>query len=249
MRRYVLALSLILLALEAAAADPLRIAILEPLSGPFANAGEGNTRAQQLAIETINARGGVVGGRRLEPLWLDHKMSPQEAAVLLKRVADEKIRILVQGTGANVTVALSDAIARHNERSPQSSILFLIFSGPDPVIANEPICAWTGERPCCRPPVAWSGHRGSPPETGSRRLPIPLHVVPVDDRGDADELNLPLPLMPAKGPVPPSRVTTPVPPCGLALESQRAKSLWPSLVVKVFRQYPPPPPSATQATW
>lgn len=38
-------------------------------------------------------------------------------------------------------------------------------------------------------------------------------------------LNLPLPLMPLKGPVPPSNVTVPAPPFGVAFESHRANNL------------------------
>jgi branched-chain amino acid transport system substrate-binding protein len=111
--------------------------VLEPLSGPFANVGEGNQRALQLAVDAVNARGGVLRGRKLEPVFLDHKMSPQEALLALRQVADRGIAYVVQGSGVNVTLALSDAIAKHNERRPDQPMLFMIHSGPDPVLANE----------------------------------------------------------------------------------------------------------------
>ena len=120
----------------ATAAEPVRVAVLEPLSGPFANVGESNQRALQLAVDAVNARGGVLGGRKLEPVFFDHKMNPQEALLALRQVADRGIPYVVQGSGVNVTLALSDAIAKHNQRRPDQPMLFMIHSGPDPVLAN-----------------------------------------------------------------------------------------------------------------
>jgi branched-chain amino acid transport system substrate-binding protein len=119
------------------AAEPVRLAVLEPLSGTFANVGEGNQRALQLAIEAVNERGGVLGGRKLEAIFFDHKMNPQEALLALTRAADSGISYVLQGSGVNVTLALSDALAKHNQRRPDRPILFMIYSGPDPVLANE----------------------------------------------------------------------------------------------------------------
>lgn len=128
---------LLLLCKAATAAEPVRIAVLEPLSGTFANVGEGNQRALQLAVEAVNERGGVLGGRKLEPVFFDHKMSPQDALLALTRVVDRDITYILQGSGVNVTLALSDAIAKHNQRRPDQPMLFMIYSGPDPVLANE----------------------------------------------------------------------------------------------------------------
>jgi len=49
-------------------------------------------------------------------------------------------------------------------------------------------------------------------------------------------VNLPLPLMPVKGPVLPSRVTTPALPVAVAFESQRAKNLCLTCGVNVLMQ-------------
>jgi branched-chain amino acid transport system substrate-binding protein len=40
----------------------------------------------RLAIDAINARGGVLGGRRLELVPMDNKNSPQEALLRLRHV-------------------------------------------------------------------------------------------------------------------------------------------------------------------
>jgi branched-chain amino acid transport system substrate-binding protein len=53
------ALSWFVIAPAQAAAEAIPIALIEGLSGPFANAGEAVHRNLLLAVERINARGGV----------------------------------------------------------------------------------------------------------------------------------------------------------------------------------------------
>ncbi|MEO8005254.1 MAG: ABC transporter substrate-binding protein, partial [Betaproteobacteria bacterium] len=75
--------------LTAHAADPIRIAFIEGLSGPFANVGEIGLRHYQIAAEAVNARGGVLGGAKIEIVPFDHKTSPQEAQLVFKQAADQ----------------------------------------------------------------------------------------------------------------------------------------------------------------
>ncbi len=48
------------------AADPIKIGLVAALSGPSAKSGEGITRGLTIAIDEINAKGGVLGGGMLE---------------------------------------------------------------------------------------------------------------------------------------------------------------------------------------
>eukprot|EP01036_Dinobryon_divergens_P010684 gene10684-14327_t len=52
-----------------------KIAHIDPLSGPFANVGELMLMHTQYAIEDINAKGGVLGGTKLQLLQFDSKLS------------------------------------------------------------------------------------------------------------------------------------------------------------------------------
>ena len=63
----------------AAAAQSVRIAFIDPLSGPFANVGEMEVRAFQYAIDQVNARGGVLGGAKLELVTFDNKNIAQDS--------------------------------------------------------------------------------------------------------------------------------------------------------------------------
>ena len=48
------------------AAEPIKIAIITPLSGPFALQGEEYVKQFQGIADLVNGKGGVLGGRKLE---------------------------------------------------------------------------------------------------------------------------------------------------------------------------------------
>ncbi len=127
---------------SASAQETIRIAYIEGLSGPFANVGEIGLRHYQIAAEAVNARGGVLGGRKFEIVAFDHKTSPQEAQLVFKQAADQGIRYIAQGNGSSVALALSDAVAKHNERYPQKSVIFLNYAAVDPALTNEKCNFW-----------------------------------------------------------------------------------------------------------
>ena len=104
------------------AADTVRIAFIDPLSGTFANVGELEVRSFQYAIDGVNARGGVLGGSKLELVTFDNKANPQDALLALKQATDQGIRYVTQGNSSAVTLALSDAIAKQNAHDPDHSV-------------------------------------------------------------------------------------------------------------------------------
>ena len=124
------------------AAEPIRIAFIDGVSGSFANVGEGSWRHLVLAMEAINRRGGVLGGRRLVAAEFDSKSNPQEALLALRAAMDQGYRIVFQGNGSNVALALSDAIAKHAQRNPQDPVLFLDYAAADPALTNERCSFW-----------------------------------------------------------------------------------------------------------
>ena len=131
-----------LLSANSRAEEIIKIAFIEGLSGPFANVGEIGLRHYQLAAETVNARGGVLDGAKFEIVPFDHKTSPQEAQLVFKQAADQGIRYIAQGNGSSVALALSDAVAKHNERSPDKSVIFLNYAAVDPQLTNDKCNYW-----------------------------------------------------------------------------------------------------------
>ena len=131
------AVALLALAGSAQAADgTLKIAYLEGLSGPFANVGEVGLRHLQYAADKVNARGGVLG-QKIEVVPFDTKTSPQEAQLVFKQLVDQGIRYMMQGNGSAVAIALTEALAKHNSRSPDKTVLYMNYGAVDPSLTNE----------------------------------------------------------------------------------------------------------------
>jgi branched-chain amino acid transport system substrate-binding protein len=126
-------------------AEPVRIALIEGLSGPFANAGEAVFRNLLWAVERINEQGGVrlPGGERpLALLRLDSKGNTEEALSLLRGALDQRITFIAQGNSSAAAAALIDALDKHNARDPQRRALLLNYSAVDPVLTNERCSFW-----------------------------------------------------------------------------------------------------------
>ncbi len=124
---------------------PLRLALIEGLSGPFANTGEAVVRNIAWAVERVNARGGVKtaqGMRLLELQRYDSKGQNEEALSALRSAVDDGAQVVLQGNSSSNALALIDAINKHNEREPGKRVLFLNYSAVDPVLTNEKCSFW-----------------------------------------------------------------------------------------------------------
>ncbi|HKB82343.1 MAG TPA: branched-chain amino acid ABC transporter substrate-binding protein [Burkholderiales bacterium] len=130
------------LAANVLAADTIKIAHIDPQSGPFALQGQSGDRHIQQAIDEINARGGVLGGIKLELVSLDNKSSPQESLVALKQAIDQGIRFVTQGNGSHVGHALTEGVLKHNQRNPGQEVLYLNHAAIDPALTNEKCNFW-----------------------------------------------------------------------------------------------------------
>lgn len=124
---------------------PIRLALIESMSGPFANTGEAVFRNLLWAVERVNARGGVklAGGAR--PLQLDRydsKGQNEEALSALRAAMDDGARIMLQGNSSATASALVDAIDKNNERDPSRRMIFLNYAAVDPVLTNERCSFW-----------------------------------------------------------------------------------------------------------
>jgi len=124
---------------------PLRIALIEGLSGPFANAGEAVFRNLLWASERINRLGGVRVGttsRALEIVRFDSEGNTEKALSLLRAATDAGIGFVAQGNSSATAAALVDALEKHNVREPQRRALLLNYSAVDPILTNERCSPW-----------------------------------------------------------------------------------------------------------
>jgi branched-chain amino acid transport system substrate-binding protein len=140
-----LAATLFAPALAHAQAAPVRLAMVEGLSGGNANGGEAVFRNLVWAIERVNQRGGVrtaQGMRQLELVRYDSKGQIEEALAALRSAIDDGAQFILQGNSSAVTAALIEAINKHNERDPQRRVLLLNYAAVDPILTNEKCSFW-----------------------------------------------------------------------------------------------------------
>jgi branched-chain amino acid transport system substrate-binding protein len=126
----------------AAAPQVVKIAFMDPLSGPFAAVGQNQLKHFQYVAEIANARQLAGPNVRFEIVPFDNKNSPQESLTLLRTIIDQGIRYVTQGNGSHVGIPLSDAVAKHNERNPGQSIVYLNYAAVDPDLTNSKCSFW-----------------------------------------------------------------------------------------------------------
>ncbi|RJG06048.1 branched-chain amino acid ABC transporter substrate-binding protein [Noviherbaspirillum cavernae] len=139
----------IVLALSAAAAfasagagaENVKIAFIDPLSGPFAPVGQNMLKSWQAMADLAN-QSKWAGDNIIEVVGFDNKSSPQESLTQLKTVIDQGYRYILQGNGSGVALALVDAINKHNERNPGKEIVFLNYAAVDPDLTNSKCSFW-----------------------------------------------------------------------------------------------------------
>ena len=123
-------------------AQNVKIAYIDPLSGAFANVGEAGAAQFQAVIDDINAKGGVLGGKKLELVKFDNKTSPQESLIQFNAAMDQGIRFITQGNGSSVAGVLIDAVNKWNDRNPDKTVLYLNYAAVDPDFTNDKCSFW-----------------------------------------------------------------------------------------------------------
>ncbi|HUT50590.1 MAG TPA: ABC transporter substrate-binding protein [Alphaproteobacteria bacterium] len=93
------------LAGTAAAADDIKIGFHAPLTGFAAADGKSAVTGAQLAIEQINAKGGI-NGKKLKLVIYDDQASPKNSAPIAnKLIGQDKVRIAISGSYSGATRA------------------------------------------------------------------------------------------------------------------------------------------------
>lgn len=102
-----LALFLSVDVLAVAGEGPIKIGMIFPFSGPNADQGVFNRNGAELAVERINAAGGIksLGGRKIEALFYDNQSSSDMARQVAERIlAEHPDMIAVHGASASAFV-------------------------------------------------------------------------------------------------------------------------------------------------
>jgi branched-chain amino acid transport system substrate-binding protein len=105
-------------------AAPLKIAVVETLSGPQASTGQAFRAGVRYAIDRMNATGGWNG----EPVQLveyDNQGGPAGASDKLKAAISDGVQIVVQGASSAIAGQITEDVRKHNLRNPGKEIVFI----------------------------------------------------------------------------------------------------------------------------
>jgi branched-chain amino acid transport system substrate-binding protein len=119
----------------------VRIAFIDPLSGPAADIGRNSLRSWQFMAEQL-AGPDNPAGVRFVVAGFDNKGSPKKSLDALKAAIDQGFRYVVQGNGSGVAAAISDAVTRHNTRHPEQAVLYINYAAMDPALTSEKCSFW-----------------------------------------------------------------------------------------------------------
>ena len=128
-------------AVHAQSGETVRIAFMDPLSGPFANVGQNQLKSWQFAAESLGGKNNPAGVN-FEVVGFDNKGSPQESLNTLKAAIDQGFRYVTQGNGSGAAAAILDAVSKHNSRNPGKEVIYLNYAAVDPALTNEKCDYW-----------------------------------------------------------------------------------------------------------
>src|SRR5712692_5171693 len=105
--KHLLLLLALAAALPAQAQETIKIGLVTALSGQSARAGEAITRGLQVAIDEINAKGGVLKGRKFELVRRDDEATPAKGVIAARELLfKEKVAVLFGGLDTPVSLAI-----------------------------------------------------------------------------------------------------------------------------------------------
>ncbi|NYT76057.1 branched-chain amino acid ABC transporter substrate-binding protein [Alcaligenaceae bacterium] len=114
----------LLLASTLAVAAPVKIAILETLSGSQASTGLTYRAAARYAVDKMNEEGGW-NGEKVELVEYDNQGGPAGAADKLKAAIADGVQIVVQGASSAIGGQITEDVRKHNLRNPGKELIYL----------------------------------------------------------------------------------------------------------------------------
>lgn len=117
-------LSALSLLSSAALAAPVKIGLIETLSGPQASTGLMYRAAVRYAVEKMNAAGGW-NGEPVQVVEYDNLGGAAGAADKLKAAVADGVQLIVQGASSAIAGQITEDVRKHNLRNPGKEIVFL----------------------------------------------------------------------------------------------------------------------------
>jgi len=109
---------------SAAQADPLRVAVIESLSGPQASTGRPYLIAAHYVLDALNAQGGF-NGEKIVVTEYNSGGKPAGASEKFQQAATDGVHVVIQGSSSAIAAQLSDDIRQYNLSNPGKEVLYL----------------------------------------------------------------------------------------------------------------------------
>jgi branched-chain amino acid transport system substrate-binding protein len=107
-----------------AQAAPVKIGLLETLSGPQASTGQSFRSGVRYAIDKLNAAGGW-NGQPVQLIEYDNQGGPAGASDKLKAAIADGVQIVVQGASSAIGGQITEDVRKHNLRNPGKEIVYV----------------------------------------------------------------------------------------------------------------------------
>jgi branched-chain amino acid transport system substrate-binding protein len=95
---------------------PVKLGVLHPVSGALSYSGQQGRLGATLAIEEINAAGGIksLGGAKIDAVLGDARSSPEGGTAEVEKMNSAGVVAIVGGYASSICLAVSQAAARYN---------------------------------------------------------------------------------------------------------------------------------------
>jgi branched-chain amino acid transport system substrate-binding protein len=99
-----------------AQAPAIKLGILQPVTGPLAQDGEYGRLGAEIAINEINAAGGIksLGGAKIQMVFGDARSTPEGGTQEVERMQSEGVAAIVGGFASPICLAASQAASRYD---------------------------------------------------------------------------------------------------------------------------------------
>ena len=109
---------------QVASADPLRVALIDPLTGPLASNGKIYEAVMKYAIDKLNAAGGF-NGEPIELITLDDAGNASVTGDRFREAVSKGAQIVIKSLTSATAGQLSEDVKRYNMRNASVPIIFL----------------------------------------------------------------------------------------------------------------------------
>jgi branched-chain amino acid transport system substrate-binding protein len=95
---------------------PVKLGVLQPVSGALSYSGQQGRLGAVLAIEEINAAGGIkaLGGAKIEAILGDAQSTPEGGSAEVEKMNSAGVAAIVGGYGSSICLAASQTAARYD---------------------------------------------------------------------------------------------------------------------------------------